>query len=157
MAQSSDSLGGVEASPQVAEQQRSDGSWPRPGEEGFVHPTGTPQSVQQLEDNRRAAADRAAAGSGVHGAPAQGGGGVEPDHAAAADAYIGPTVAERDADHTDWLVEKRAEVEDELAVASEPASDIAVPADASAEGRHEAAPPDPIEPGEPVTVERPTS
>lgn len=152
MAQSSDSLGGVEASPQVAEQQRSDSSWPRPGEEGFVHPTGTPQSVQQLEDNRRAAADRAAAGSGVHGAPAQGGGGVEPDHAGAADAYSGPTVAERDADHTDWVAEKHAEVLDEQAAASESAA----PADASAEGRHEAAA-EPIAPGEPVTVERPTS
>lgn len=152
MAQSSDSLGGVEASPQVAEQQRSDSSWPRPGEEGFVHPTGTPQSVQQLEDNRRAAADRAAAGSGVHGAPAQGGGGVEPDHAGAADAYSGPTVAERDADHTDWLVEKRAEVLDEQAVmVSEGVA--AIP---ETEGRHEATA-EPIAPGEPVTVERPTS
>lgn len=156
MAQSSDSLGGVEASPQVAEQQRSDGSWPRPGEEGFVHPTGTPQSVQQLEDNRRAAADRAAAGSGVHGAPAQGGGGVEPDHAGAADAYSGPTTLESDQGHTDWLSEKRAEVEDEIAAASEPAPDTAASADASAEGRHEATT-DPIAPGEPVTVERPTS
>lgn len=150
MAQSSDSLGGVEASPQVAEQQRSDGSWPRPGEEGFVHPTGTPQSVQQLEDNRRAAADRAAAGSGVHGAPAQGGGGVEPDHAGAANAYSGPTALEAEQGHTDWVAEKHAEVLDEQAAASEPA------ADTSAEGRHEATS-DPIAPGEPVTVERPTS
>lgn len=43
--------------------------WPKPGEEGFVHPDGTPQSVAQLEANKQAAADRAAAGSTLHGAP----------------------------------------------------------------------------------------
>ncbi|MFI5955818.1 hypothetical protein [Cryptosporangium sp. NPDC051539] len=53
----------------LAEEQRADESWPRPGEEGYVHPDGTPQSVEQLAANRRAAADRARAGSGVHGAP----------------------------------------------------------------------------------------
>lgn len=49
------------------------GSWPKPGDEGFVHPDGTPQSERQLADNVRAAADREAAASGVHGAPGQGG------------------------------------------------------------------------------------
>lgn len=43
--------------------------WPEPGQEGYVTPDGTPQAAQQLEDNKRAAADRAAAGSVVHGAP----------------------------------------------------------------------------------------
>lgn len=57
-------------SPQTAKQQQADKGWPSPGDEGYVHPDGTPQSVKQLEDNRRAAADRAAAGSAVHGAPA---------------------------------------------------------------------------------------
>lgn len=56
-----------EASQYVAESQ-GDG-WPKPGQEGFVHPDGTPQSVAQLEANKQAAADRAAAGSIIHGAP----------------------------------------------------------------------------------------
>lgn len=43
--------------------------WPEPGQEGFVHPDGTAQSVAQLEANKQAAADRAAAGSIIHGAP----------------------------------------------------------------------------------------
>lgn len=58
-----------EDSPQTAKAQQGDSSWPIPGDEGYVHPDGTPQSVKQLEDNKRAAADRAAAGSAVHGAP----------------------------------------------------------------------------------------
>lgn len=57
-------------SPQTAVQQQGDRSWPVPGDEGYVHPDGTPQSVAQMENNRRAAADRAAAGSIIHGAPA---------------------------------------------------------------------------------------
>lgn len=44
-------------------------TWPEPGQEGFVHNDGTPQAVAQLEGNRQAAADRAAAGSIIHGAP----------------------------------------------------------------------------------------
>lgn len=55
---------------QTAVQQQGDRSWPDPGDEGYVHPDGTLQSVQQMESNRRAAADRAAAGSIIHGAPA---------------------------------------------------------------------------------------
>jgi len=43
--------------------------WPEPGQEGFVHNDGTPQSRAQLESNKQAAADRAAAGSIIHGAP----------------------------------------------------------------------------------------
>src|SRR5688500_3413890 len=57
------------SSPEEAVRQQRDGDWPRPGEEGYVNPDGTGQSAQQLADNRRAAADRAAAGSTVHGAP----------------------------------------------------------------------------------------
>src|SRR5688572_30834205 len=56
-------------SAQVAKQQQGTSDWPVPGDEGYVHPDGTPQSVAQLEANKRAAADRAAAGSAVHGAP----------------------------------------------------------------------------------------
>jgi len=48
-----------------------DKGWPEPGEEGFVHNDGTPQSEQQLADNKRAAELRAEAGSSVHGAPSQ--------------------------------------------------------------------------------------
>jgi len=59
----------AEDSASAAKQQQGDSSWPIPGDEGYVHPDGTPGSVQQLADNRRAAADRAAAGSAVHGAP----------------------------------------------------------------------------------------
>lgn len=58
-----------EDSPQTAVAQQKNSAWPSPGDEGYVNPDGTPQSLKQLEDNRRAAADRAAAGSSVHGAP----------------------------------------------------------------------------------------
>lgn len=56
-----------EASQDRAEKQGS--GWPEPGQEGFVHADGTPQAEQQLRDNKQAAADRAAAGSIIHGAP----------------------------------------------------------------------------------------
>ncbi len=58
-----------EDSPQTAVAQQKNSAWPSPGDEGYVNPDGTPQSLKQLEDNKRAAADRAAAGSAVHGAP----------------------------------------------------------------------------------------
>jgi hypothetical protein len=51
-----------------AEKQGGSG-WPEPGQEGFVHPDGTLQAENQLRDNKQAAADRAAAGSIIHGAP----------------------------------------------------------------------------------------
>ena len=51
-----------------AENQAGSG-WPKPGQEGFVHPDGTPYAAAQLEGNKHAAADRAAAGSIIHGAP----------------------------------------------------------------------------------------
>lgn len=54
---------------QTAVQQQGDRAWPVPGDEGYVHPDGTALSAQQMENNRRAAADRAAAGSIIHGAP----------------------------------------------------------------------------------------
>jgi hypothetical protein len=57
------------ASPADAEKQQKDSSWPVPGDEGFVHPDGTPQSVAQLADNRQAQADRDHVGAVVHGAP----------------------------------------------------------------------------------------
>ncbi|GIH91947.1 hypothetical protein ACFFMN_33925 [Planobispora siamensis] len=59
----------TQPTPEKAVEQQGRSDWPRPGEEGYVHPDGTPQSEKQLADNRRAAADRAAAGSTVHGAP----------------------------------------------------------------------------------------
>ncbi len=52
-----------------AREQKADDSWPKPGEEGYVTPDGTPQSIAQLAANKQAAADRARAGSIVHGAP----------------------------------------------------------------------------------------
>lgn len=57
------------AADEVAEVQQESKAWPKPGDEGYVHPDGTAQSVQQLEANRQAAADRAAKGSIVHGIP----------------------------------------------------------------------------------------
>jgi hypothetical protein len=56
-------------SPVDAEKQQKDSSWPVPGDEGFVHPDGTPQAARQLEDNKQAQADRDATGSILHGAP----------------------------------------------------------------------------------------
>lgn len=88
--------------PQVAEQQQKAGNWPKPGEEGYVHPDGTPQSRRQIEDNQRAAADRAAAGSIIHGAPLATPGpdpeGETAKAAARADEYTGKTVQEARAD-----------------------------------------------------------
>lgn len=52
-----------------AKKSQKDSSWPVPGDEGFVHPDGTVQSVRQLEDNRQAQADRDSTGSVLHGAP----------------------------------------------------------------------------------------
>lgn len=52
-----------------AEKQQKDSSWPKPGDEGFVHPDGTPQSVAQLADNKQAQADRDHIGAVMHGAP----------------------------------------------------------------------------------------
>lgn len=53
-----------------AEVQEASKKWPEPGEEGFVHPDGTPQAERQLADNKQAAADREAKGSLIDGAPA---------------------------------------------------------------------------------------
>jgi hypothetical protein len=69
---------------QTAVQQQGDRAWPVPGDEGYVHPDGTPMSQQQRADNERAAADRAAAGSIIHGAPAATPGPQLPAEAAAA-------------------------------------------------------------------------
>lgn len=85
-------------SPETAVQQQGDRAWPVPGDEGYVHPDGTPQSIAQMEGNRRAAADRAAAGSIIHGAPAATPGPQLHDQAAAAvkraENYSGPTTAD---------------------------------------------------------------
>jgi hypothetical protein len=56
-------------SPVDADKQQKDNSWPVPGDEGFVHPDGTPQAVRQLEDNKQAQADRDHIGAVLHGAP----------------------------------------------------------------------------------------
>lgn len=107
----------VQPTPEKAAEQQGDRAWPRPGEEGYVHPDGTPQSVQQLEDNRRAAADRAAAGSTVHGAPLATPGptpDVERDKAVErAENYSGKTVAEGEEELTEWIDDKAAEKVDE--------------------------------------------
>ncbi|MGV9536566.1 hypothetical protein ACWEU6_21800 [Streptosporangium sandarakinum] len=100
--------------PERAVEQQSDASWPRPGEEGYVHPDGTEQSEKQLADNRRAAADRAAAGSTVHGAPlATPGPAPDAERAKAverAEKYNGVTVAEAEEGLTQYVVDKTAEL-----------------------------------------------
>jgi hypothetical protein len=107
----------VQPTPEKAAEQQHDSDWPRPGEEGYVTPDGTPQSVKQLEDNRRAAADRAAAGSTVHGAPlATPGPTPDKERAKAVEAaenYSGKTVEERDEAVTEWIDDKTEEKVDE--------------------------------------------
>lgn len=106
---------GEQSAAERAPEQQSDKAWPRPGEEGYVHPDGTAQAEQQLADNRRAAADRAAAGSIVHGAPAARNEVGDPGVAAGiaekrAQDYSGPTDADREQGVTDFVTEKSAEV-----------------------------------------------
>ncbi|GAA3077867.1 hypothetical protein [Streptosporangium carneum] len=112
-------IDGVQPTPEKAEEQQADNSWPKPGEEGYVHPDGTPQSVQQLEDNRRAAADRAAAGSVVHGAPlATPGPDVQAERDKAverAESYDGTTTEQAEEHLTEWIEEKTEEKADEAA------------------------------------------
>ncbi|HEU4422060.1 MAG TPA: hypothetical protein VFR67_05910 [Pilimelia sp.] len=108
MATNKDAVPGEPApSPEVAVQQQQASDWPRPGDEGYVHPDGTPQSREQLEANRRAAADRAAAGSTVHGAPAATPGPQLAAEAAAARAraekYSGPTAREARQGQTEYI------------------------------------------------------
>lgn len=108
-----------ENSATVSEQQRADDSWPVPGDEGYVIPDGTPQAARQLADNRRAAADRAAAGSSVHGAPMATPGPQALGEAAAAqaraEAYSGPTIDERDAGVTEAIREGAQAAADKVA------------------------------------------
>jgi|SRR5688572_16867677 len=105
------------ATPEHAVEQQSSGDWPRPGEEGYVHPDGTPQSEKQLADNRRAARDRAAAGSTVHGAPlATPGPRPDAERAKAverAENYDGTTVVEAEEKLTEFVEEKTAEQVDD--------------------------------------------
>lgn len=111
-----------------AVKQQGDSNWPVPGDEGYVIPDGTPQAARQLEDNRRAAADRAAAGSTVHGAPAATPGPQVLGEAAAAakraEDYSGPTMAETRTSTTDAIREgmdeatKKAEASDQPVTSS---------------------------------------
>lgn len=105
------------------------GDWPKPGEEGFVHPDGTPQSERQRVENVQAAADRAAAGSGIHGAPSMGG--VAPG---APELEPSDLAAAQD-EHTEWVRKAHAELIDEQAKAAEAAAASTVE---KSEGRHEA-------------------
>ena len=90
------------------------GDWPKPGDEGFVHPDGTPQSAQQLLENREAALNREAAGSGVHGAPGAGGVSVSAPE-------VEPSaMAEGRAEHTEWVREGLADLAAEDAPVDEP-------------------------------------
>jgi hypothetical protein len=113
-----------EDSPQTAKQQQGDSAWPIPGDEGYVHPDGTPMAARQIEDNKRAAADRAAAGSAVHGAPAATPGPQLADQAAAALERAQAKSAVTDKEAREGLTEY---VEKGL----EKAAEDATPADAS--------------------------
>lgn len=110
--------------PQTAKQQQGDSAWPVPGDEGYVHPDGTPMSAKQREDNDRAAADRAAAGSAVHGAPmATPGPQMQDEYAAAvARAQEKSPVTQEEADKgLTEFIEKGMERAAEKATGSEPA------------------------------------
>lgn len=104
MAQSSDAIFNDASVVETGKAQRG-GDWPKPGDEGFVHPDGTPQSARQMIENRQAAANREAAGSQVHGAPAQGG--VQSVPVPAVD-ETDLTKARRE--HTEWVREGLAEL-----------------------------------------------
>lgn len=110
--------------------QQSDSAWPVPGDEGYVIPDGTPQAAQQLEANRRAAADRAAAGSSVHGAPAATPGpqllGEQAAAQARAEEYSGPTIAERDAGTTESIREGFQTAIDKAEASEQPETPSAV-------------------------------
>lgn len=110
------------------------GDWPKPGDEGFVHPDGTPQSERQWQENRWAAADRKAAGSDIHGAPAQGG--VSPGIPAVEPSDLSKAQVE----HSEWVFEAHAALAEEQAKATEEQ------APKQSEGRHEAPAPVPAKP-----------
>ncbi|MEV0149097.1 MULTISPECIES: hypothetical protein [unclassified Nonomuraea] len=110
-------------SPERAAEQQDRSDWPRPGEEGYVHPDGTAQSERQLEDNRRAAADRAAAGSMVHGAPLATPGPTPGEETAKAveraETYDGKTTAEAEEELAEFVEDKTAEKAEEAAAAAD--------------------------------------
>lgn len=114
MATDRDPMAGEQAAAERAPEQQGDGAWPKPGEEGYVHPDGTPQAARQLEENRQAAADRAAAGSTVDGTPR---GGVS-QSAERAEKYSGPTEEERRESLATSIEEGRDAVADEQAAAA---------------------------------------
>jgi hypothetical protein len=127
----------VDNSATDAVKQQNDKSWPVPGDEGYVIPDGTPQAAQQLEQNKRAAADRAAAGSTVHGAPAATPGPQLFEQAEAAQAraenYSGPTIEERDAGTTKAIQDGFAAATDKAETSDQPVSPTAVPANRTAD------------------------
>jgi hypothetical protein len=125
MAQSSDNPIYAEDSVVGAGKAQRGGNWPKPGEEGFVHPDGTPQSARQLIENRQAAANREAAGSQIHGAPAQGG-----VQGAPVTAMDETDMAKARREHTQWVREGLADL------GADTSDDTA-----TASGRHEATTP----------------
>lgn len=108
-----------EDSAQSAKAQQGDSAWPKPGDEGYVNPDGTPGSFEQLERNKRAAADRAAAGSSVHGAPAATPGPQLAEQAAAAveraEAKSPVTEADREKGLTEFIEKSYQKAADEAA------------------------------------------
>lgn len=119
MADQRDPMAGEQAAAERAPEQQGDSAWPRPGEEGYVHPDGTPQAARQLEENRQAAADRAAAGSIIDGAPSAARGGAPSQAPKRAEDYSGPTEQERRESLAEFVTEKRDEVAQEVAEAGD--------------------------------------
>lgn len=114
-----DPMAGEQSAAERAPEQQIE-QWPSPGEEGYVHPDGTPQAERQLTENKQAAADRAAAGSVVHGAPVATNDVLGPGVAAGiaekrAEDYAGPTEAERRESVTDYVTEESERMADEQA------------------------------------------
>jgi hypothetical protein len=127
MAEQRDPMAGEQAAAERAPEQQGDSSWPKPGEEGFVHPDGTPQAERQLAENRQAAQDRAAAGSTVHGAPVARNDVQDPGVSAAvaekrAEEYSGPSEAKRQESTTQFVTEGMEEMADRQQAAQERAA-----------------------------------
>jgi hypothetical protein len=150
-----DPMAGEQAAAERAPEQQGDSSWPRPGEEGYVHPDGTPQAARQLAENRQAAQDRAAAGSTVHGAPAATNDVQDPGVSAGiaeerAENYSGPTEAERRESLVKSVEEGRDAMADEQAAAAEQRA-----ADANKNGNPDAARSAPPKPAAKSTAGKP--
>jgi hypothetical protein len=142
--QTRDPMAGEQAAAERAPEQQTE-AWPNPGQEGYVHPDGTPQAEAQLRENKQAAADRAAAGSIIHGAPAAVNDVQDPGVSAGlaeqrAANYGGPTEAERREGVTQYVEQARDEMAEQQAAEQQAAADRAAAADQAGETRESVKP-----------------